>query len=215
MKAKKSFLMWMAVVVLLSLTACGVQKDMNTEKKACGAKHGKNGEKDMTSGDGGMMEDDSSMQMFPAFTGKDLEGNDVNSKELFSGNAVTVINFWFTTCGPCVGELTELDALNKELKDKGGMLVGVNAFTLGGDETAIAEAVDLLKQKDASYQNIYFDKDSEAGDFAETIEAFPTTYVIDRNGNIVGEPVVGAVTAGAQKTALMKMIDETIEKDMK
>ena len=47
--------------------------------------------------------DDGSMQKFPAFEGKDLDGTTVKSDELFSGNAVTVVNFWFTTCNPCVG----------------------------------------------------------------------------------------------------------------
>ena len=73
--------------------------------------------------------DDGSMQKFPAFEGKDLDGNTVKSDELFSANAVTVVNFWFTTCNPCVGELSELDALNKELAKKGGALIGVNTFT--------------------------------------------------------------------------------------
>ena len=66
--------------------------------------------------------DDGSMQKFPAFEGKDLDGNTVKSEELFSGNAVTVVNFWFTTCNPCVGELAELDALNKELAEKGSRM---------------------------------------------------------------------------------------------
>lgn len=76
--------------------------------------------------------EDSSVQKFPAFEGKDLDGNPVKSDELFSGNAVTVVNFWFTTCSPCVGELGELDALNKELAEKNGALIGVNSFTLDG-----------------------------------------------------------------------------------
>ncbi len=71
--------------------------------------------------DGSMQKsDDGSMQKFPSFEGKDLDGNTVKSDELFSANAVTVVNFWFTTCNPCVGELSELDALNKELAEKGG-----------------------------------------------------------------------------------------------
>ena len=74
--------------------------------------------------------DDGSMQKFPAFEGKDLDGNTVKSSELFAKNAVTVVNFWFTTCNPCVGELAELDALNKELAEKGGALIGVNTFTV-------------------------------------------------------------------------------------
>ena len=67
--------------------------------------------------------DDGSLQKFPAFEGKDLDGNEVKSDTLFSGNAVTVVNFWFTTCNPCVGELSELDALNKELAEKGGLQI--------------------------------------------------------------------------------------------
>ena len=134
------------------------------------------------------------VQKFPSFEGKDLDGNEVKSDELFSANAVTVVNFWFTTCSPCVGELGELDALNKELADKGGALIGVNAFTLDGDETAIAEAKEVLAKKGAAYQNVYFDSSSPAGAFTANIFAFPTTYVVDRNGNIVGEPIVGAIT---------------------
>ena len=130
--------------------------------------------------------DDGSMQKFPAFEGKDLDGNTVKSNELFSANAVTVVNFWFTTCNPCVGELSELDALNKELAEKGGSLIGVNTFTLDGDEKAIAEAKDVLAKKGATYQNVYFDSNGEAGKFTTNIFAYPTTYVVDRSGNIVG-----------------------------
>ena len=117
-------------------------------------------------------------QTFPAFEGKDLDGNEVKSDELFSANAVTVVNFWFTTCSPCVGELGDLDALNKELAEKGGALIGVNAFTLDGDETAIADAKDVLAKKGATYQNVYFDSSSPAGAFTANIFAFPTTYVV-------------------------------------
>ena len=158
--------------------------------------------------------DDGSMQKFPAFEGKDLDGNTVKSDELFSGNAVTVVNFWFTTCGPCVGELAELDALNKELAEKGGALIGVNAFTLDGDEAAISEAKAVLDKKGATYQNVYFDSDGEAGTFTTNIFAYPTTYVVDRNGNIVGEPIVGAITEKKQAETLQTLIDQVLAADM-
>ncbi len=158
--------------------------------------------------------DDGSMQKFPAFEGKDLDGNTVKSDELFSGNAVTVVNFWFTTCNPCVGELAELDALNKELAEKGGSLIGVNTFTLDGDEAAISEAKDVLAKKGATYQNVYFDSDGEAGKFTTNIFAYPTTYVVDRSGNIVGEPIVGAITEKKQAETLQKLIDQTLAADM-
>ena len=158
--------------------------------------------------------DDGSMQKFPAFEGKDLDGNMVKSDELFSGNAVTVVNFWFTTCNPCVGELAELDALNKELAEKGGALIGVNTFTLDGDEAAISEAKDVLAKKGATYQNVYFDSDGEAGKFVTNIFAYPTTYVVDRNGNIVGDPIVGAITEEKQAETLQKLIDQALAADM-
>ena len=158
--------------------------------------------------------DDGSMQKFPAFEGKDLDGNMVKSDELFSANAVTVVNFWFTTCNPCVGELSELDALNKELAEKGGSLIGVNTFTLDGDETAISEAKDVLAKKGATYQNVYFDSDGEAGKFTTNIFAYPTTYVVDRSGNIVGEPIVGAITEKKQAETLQKLIDQALAADM-
>ncbi len=158
--------------------------------------------------------DDGSMQKFPAFEGKDLDGNTVKSDELFSANAVTVVNFWFTTCNPCVGELSELDALNKELAEKGGSLIGINTFTLDGDEKAIAEAKDVLAKKGATYQNVYFDSDGEAGKFTTNIFAYPTTYVVDRSGNIVGEPIVGAITEKKQAETLQKLIDQALAADM-
>ena len=148
--------------------------------------------------DGSMQKsDDGSMQKFPTFEGKDLDGNTVKSDELFSANAVTVVNFWFTTCNPCVGELSDLDALNKELAEKGGSLIGVNTFTLDG----------------ATYQNVYFNSDGEAGKFTTNIFAYPTTYVVDRNGNIVGDPIVGAITEKNQAEALQAQIDKALAAD--
>ena len=158
--------------------------------------------------------DDGSMQKFPAFEGKDLDGNPVKSDELFSANAVTVVNFWFTTCNPCVGELSELDALNKELAKKGGALIGVNTFTLDGDEAAISEAKDVLAKKGVTYQNVYFDSDGEAGKFTTNIFAYPTTYVVDRSGNIVGEPIVGAITEKKQAETLQKLIEQALAADV-
>lgn len=158
--------------------------------------------------------DDGSMQKFPAFEGKDLDGNTVKSDELFSGNTVTVVNFWFTTCNPCVGELAELDALNKVLAEKGGSLIGINTFTLDGDEAAISEAKDVLAKKGATYQNVYFDSDGEAGKFTTNIFAYPTTYVVDRSGNIVGEPIVGAITEKKQAETLQKLIEQALAADV-
>ena len=133
------------------------------------------------------------LMKFPAFDGKDLDGNEVKSSTLFAGNTVTVVNFWFTTCSPCVGAV-----------------VGINSFTLDGDKTAISDAKDILTKKGVSYKNIWFDSKSEAGEFTSGLYSYPTTYVVDKNGNIVGEPIVGAITAKKQAETLQKLIDQAI-----
>lgn len=159
-----------------------------------------------------MMEDDSAVK-FPAFEGKDLDGNPVTS-ELFKNNAVTVVNFWFSACAPCIGELGELNALNEELKLKGGAVIGINADTIGGDESMIMEARNILEKKGAAYQNVYFPVESEAGKLTYSITAFPTTMVVDRNGNIVGEPILGGINNESQMKTLQSLIDQTLMKDM-
>lgn len=158
----------------------------------------------------GMTGDANAQSPFPSFEGKDLDGNDVSSSELFSKNKVTVVNFWFSTCKPCVEELGDLDALNKELAEKGGEVVGVNSYTLDGDETAISDAKDILSKKGVTYRNIWFGSDTEAGQFTAGLFSFPTTYVVDQNGNIVGQPIMGGITSPEQKEALNKLIDQAL-----
>lgn len=159
-----------------------------------------------------MMEDDSAVK-FPAFEGKDLDGNPVTS-ELFKNNAVTVVNFWFSACAPCIGELGELNELDQMLREKGGAVIGINADTIGGDESMIMEAKSILEKKGAKYQNIYFPADSEAGKLTYSITAFPTTMVVDRNGNIVGEAILGGINNETQMKVLQDLIDETLARDM-
>ena len=156
------------------------------------------------------MTSDSSADAFPSFEGQDLDGNPVDSATLFSNNAVTVVNFWFTTCKPCVGELPDLEALHQELAKKGGAVIGINAFTLDSNAKEIEDAKSILEQQSVSYQNICFASDSDAGLFTAGLYAFPTTYVVDRNGHIVGDPIVGAISSDAQMKKLNALIDQAL-----
>lgn len=158
----------------------------------------------------GKPKENSDLMKFPSFEGKDLDGNEAKSSTLFAGNTVTVVNFWFTTCSPCVGEVSDLEALNKSLSEKGGEVVGINSFTLDGDKTAISEAKDILTKKGASYKNIWFESNSEAGKFTLGLYSYPITYVVDKNGNIVGDPITGAITGKKQLEKLNKLIDQAI-----
>ena len=119
---------------------------------------------------------------FPQFEGKDLDGNSVSSS-LFADNAFTVVNFWFSGCKPCVDEMDDLNALNQRIQEQGG---------------------------EAAFRNIYFDSASDAGKFALGIMAFPTTCVVDRQGNIVGEPIMGGIDKEDNAATLQKLIDEAL-----
>lgn len=185
---KKYVLLSLCLVLLLALGSCG----------------------NSGSEDNG---NETDMQEFPSFTGLDLDGNSVNS-DIFSENSVTVVNFWFSSCSPCIGELSELDSLDQELKGKGGAVIGINTDTLNGDNSMIEEAKKILMQQKASYRNLYFDSNSgDALNFANSITSFPTTYLVDRGGYIIGDPVVGSIDDESTMKMLKKRIDKIIEDD--
>ena len=152
--------------------------------------------------------DDSSP--FNNFSGKDFDGNSVD-ESLFSKNAVTVVNFWFTGCKPCVAELSKLNELNDAIKSMGGEVVGINTETFDGNEDAIKEAASILESQGAKYRNLSIDSDSDAGKYASSIMAFPTTILVDRNGNIVGDPMLGGIDNQDNYDTLMKQIQSVID----
>ena len=156
--------------------------------------------------------DEAKGDAFPQFSGKDLDGNDVDNS-LFSANAFTVVNFWFNGCKPCVQELDDMSALNERIKEQGGEVVGINVETLDGNKQGIETAKQLLEMTGANYRNIYFDASSEAGTFALGIMAFPTTYVFDRNGRIVGEPLLGGIDNEKNLEMLQKTMEEALARD--
>ena len=146
---------------------------------------------------------------FKNFSGQDYDGNSVD-ESLFSKNAVTVINFWFTGCKPCVAELSKLNELNETLKTMGGEVVGINTDTLDNNEDGIKEAQEILKAQGASYKNLTVASDSAIGKYASSIMAFPTTVLVDKDGNIVGEPLMGGIDDQANYDQLMEQIQAVI-----
>ena len=150
--------------------------------------------------------------VFRDFSGQDYDGNTVD-ESLFSNNAVTVVNFWFTGCKPCVAELSKLNELNDAIKSMGGEVVGINTETFDGNQDAIKEAAAVLESQGAKYRNLSIDSASAAGKYASDIMAFPTTILVDRNGNIVGEPMLGGIDNQDNYDTLMKQIQSVIDAD--
>ena len=164
------------------------------------------------SSDSSSSKSDESTAVFKGFKGKDLDGNDVDDS-LFAKNKVTVVNFWFSGCKPCVGELSKLNELNEKLKEMGGEVVGINTDTLDNNEAGIKEAKEILKAQGASYKNLTFDSDSAVGKYAGNIMAFPTTVLVDKDGNIVGEPFMGGIDDQSNYDQLMKQIQSVLDQN--
>ena len=164
------------------------------------------------SSDNASSKSDESTGVFKGFQGKDLDGNDVDDS-LFAKNKVTVVNFWFSGCKPCVGELSKLNELNEKLKEMGGEVVGINTDTLDNNEAGIKEAKEILKAQGASYKNLTFDSNSTVGKYAGNIMAFPTTVLVDKDGNIVGEPFMGGIDDQSNYDQLMKQIQSVLDQN--
>lgn len=164
------------------------------------------------SSDNASSKSDESTGVFKGFKGKDLDGNDVDDS-LFAKNKVTVVNFWFSGCKPCVGELSKLNELNEKLKEMGGEVVGINTDTLDNNEAGIKEAKEILKAQGSSYKNLTFDSNSTVGKYAGNIMAFPTTVLVDKDGNIVGEPFMGGIDDQSNYDQLMKQIQSVLDQN--
>lgn len=182
-------------------TIRGIEKEIaKLEKKISASK----------SSDSASSKTDESTDVFHDFKGKDLDGNAVDDN-LFANNTVTVVNFWFSGCKPCVGELSKLNELNETLKEMGGEVVGINTDTLDDNQDGIKEAKEIMKAQGASYKNLTFDSDSTVGKYAGNIMAFPTTVLVDKDGNIVGNPLMGGIDDQSNYDQLMKQIQSVID----
>ena len=145
------------------------------------------------------------VEAFPKFKGKDFDGKDVD-ESLFSQNEVTLVNFWFNGCAACVNEMPALEKFNKKLKEHGAEIVGVNVEAT--DEATLKDAKDILSKQGATYRNIVIKDGDDAKAYLAKIFSFPTTVMVDKKGNIIGDPIVGNLEDEKKQEEIIKMIEE-------
>lgn len=186
---KKLVLVIAIAVVCMALGACSSKETQeNTAEKSDEAQvlEESTGETKQESSDSGFPE------KMPEFSTIDLQGN-VVTNDVFSQADLTVVNFWATYCSPCIGELPELGEWAKEMTDQVQML-GIVVDVEEEDSEQYELACQLTDQTGASYQNL-----AAAGAFDEILYELvgvPTTFFVDGDGNIVGDPIVGADVDG-------------------
>lgn len=123
-----------------------------------------------------------------SFQTTDLDGNAVDSKDIFAENKITMINIWGTYCGPCVEEMPELEKSNQEYADKGAAIIGLVVDVTETDDSFLQEAKDIVKDTGVTYLNI---KAWDGYKDQLSAPATPTTYFVDSEGKIVGKSVIG------------------------
>ena len=123
------------------------------------------------------------------FETKGIDGKDYTEK-VFSDYDLTLVNVFTTWCSPCVNEIPELEKLYEEMKEKGVGVVGVVLDTVGDDgkqdEETVKKAGVLQDKTKASYPFLIPDSTMMNGRL-NGISAFPETFFVDKEGNIVGE----------------------------
>lgn len=121
------------------------------------------------------------------FETTDTEGNPVTSEELFGSHEITMLNIWASWCGFCIDEMEELEAVNGRLAEKDCAVVGLLAD--GDKEDPLESGKATLKEKGVTYTNILPPANLNELFY---IAAYPTTYFVNREGIIIGTPIVGA-----------------------
>ncbi len=120
-----------------------------------------------------------------------VDGEEISSEDIFSKNEITVLNLWASWCGPCVGEMPELEELHKELQEKGCGVVGI--LVDANEGSGLKDGQEIIADTGVTYINLI---PWEGLNETISFKYLPTTIFVDSNGQIVGDPVIGANVPG-------------------
>jgi hypothetical protein len=193
---KKILILGMALMMAAGISACNASsKTSSNEATTTESKQA-----DAKAEDSKQAESDKEDKKFPEFTAKTVSGEDISS-DLFKDSKLTVVNVWGSWCGPCVQEIPELQKLYESMKDKDVNVIGL-AQDAGTDLDAVKEIIDKNK---VTYQNIVPEGATE--DFVMSLMAFPTTFFVDSDRNIVG-----VIQGGRNLEAFTAAVEGVLEK---
>ncbi|WP_297280835.1 TlpA disulfide reductase family protein [uncultured Anaerococcus sp.] len=215
--------MYLLMLLSLSLVACGTNqktddssmddaKNKVESKEELPAKEAKKDESEDQKEDSKTETSDekTSDKKLPEFTAKDQDGNPFSNEDI-SKNDATVINLWFTGCSACIEEMDELNDLADELKKEDGVDFVSMCTDVNYDESTKESYDRIIKDKNPTYKALAVDYEGEMKEYLEGIFVYPTTIVVDKNGNIIGDPVEGTLIQEEQKDKLKDNIDKAIE----
>ena len=144
------------------------------------------------------------------FSGEDLSGNAVDSKELFAKAKVTMINVWGTFCSPCIMEMPDLGELSREYADKDFQVIGIISDARSADSDESKAAVDIIERTKADYTHLLL-SDSMIDSFVSEIYAIPTTIFVDSTGKVLCSSIVGSNAKESWAGAVDKVLEHVAE----
>ena len=149
-------------------------------------------------------------KMLPNFTAKDQDGNPYSNEDIAKNDA-TVINLWFTGCSACIEEMDEVNELADELKKEDGVDFVSMCTDVNYDESTKEAYERIIKDKKPTYKALAVDYEGDMKEYLEGIFVYPTTIVVDKNGNIIGDPIEGTLVSEDQQAKLKENIKMAIE----
>lgn len=175
---------YISVLIILALCLSMCACSSSSEEKVTGSE-----EKVASSSE------DEAPNVMPEFSTVDLEGNEVTS-DIFAQADLTVVNFWATYCSPCINELPDLEEWSESMPEN-VQIIGIVVDVESEDSEEYSSAHQIVDATGVTYQNLV-----AAGEFDEMISEMigvPTTYFVDREGNLVGNSIIGANVSGYKK----------------
>lgn len=138
------------------------------------------------------------------FDTKTISGQPIESN-IFKDKKVTMVNVWTTWCGSCIEEMPELQALYEELKEQDVNIIGIVADTPDKEREKLAQ--EIVEKKEVKFDNIIPD-DTLKNNLLEEITAFPTTFFVDSDGNLIGATFIGQ---SDYKKEIMRLLENRKE----
>ncbi len=143
------------------------------------------------------------------FSTTDIDGSSVNESVLAEYD-LTMVNVWATFCAPCINEMPDLGEIAAEYKEQGVQILGLVSDVLNSDgslsESQISTASDIVDTTKANY--IHMLPSDDLMGLLSQISSVPTTFFVDKNGNLVGEVYVGSNSKEDWKTIINQTLSE-------
>lgn len=201
----KKLIIALCILLALPLSACGTKKtEAEAEKQDASAELDSEYLVNDTSEITFSFTDGSESLEFSSF---DLDGNEVNSKDVFAAADVTMVNIWGTFCSPCIAEMPDLGELSKEYADRGFQILGVvfDATEIGS--STVKDAKEIIEGTGADYTHVILN-DELAKLMGSDVFAIPSTLFVDKDGRILTSMILGSNSKERWEGAVDKVLEK-------